>query len=139
MTDMTQVINPSPESFSALAKDVPGDTPIVMLNLLRFREQAKYPDGTDFAPCSGIEAYARYSRHASKAMVASGAEVLWAGHALSHPITPPGEHWDHILMVRYPDVQAFLAMVMDESYQQQTVHRTAALEDARLVCMQQDA
>ena len=135
---MVHVINPSAESFSALARDVPGDTPIVMLNLLRFREQANYPDEAGYDPCSGIEAYARYSRHATKAVAASGGEVIWAGHALSHPITPPGEQWDHILMVRYPNVHAFLAMVMDESYQQQTIHRTAALEDARLVCMQQD-
>jgi uncharacterized protein (DUF1330 family) len=136
---MMKVIDPTPESFSALGKDVPANTPIVMLNLLRFKTQAEYPADSEFVPCTGREAYARYAKHAATALVAAGAEVIWAGHALSHPIVPPGEQWDNILLVRYPDIDAFLTMVMAESYQRETVHRTAALDDSRLVCMQQDS
>ena len=44
-------IDPTPESFRALFARVPADTPVTMLNLLRFRERAEYavaaaqPDG----------------------------------------------------------------------------------------------
>lgn len=134
---MTRVIDPTPESFSALKREVPPDTPIVMLNLLKFRQQASYPQDSGHAPCSGREAYARYQAHANPAVRSVGGDLLWSGTALSHPIAPPDESWDEVLLVRYPSVQAFFGMVMDPEYQRQTVHRSAALEDARLVCIQQ--
>jgi uncharacterized protein (DUF1330 family) len=115
---------------------VPAGVPIVMLNLLRFRPEAAYPPGSPHAPCTGREAYARYTAHALGAVAAAGAEVVFHGSALAHPIAPPDEQWDEILLVAYPSVGAFLQMVMAPDYQAQSVHRTAALEDARLVCTQ---
>jgi uncharacterized protein (DUF1330 family) len=131
---MQKVIDPTGESFSALNREVPPDTPIVMLNLLRFREEADYPAGSGHAPCSGREAYARYSGHAAVAVAKAGGDLVWSGAVQSHPIAPPGERWDEVLLVRYPSVAAFLGMVMDPEYQRQSVHRTAALDDSRLVC-----
>ncbi|MBK6578318.1 MAG: DUF1330 domain-containing protein [Sandaracinaceae bacterium] len=133
---MTRVIDPTPESFRALSRTVPAGVPIVMLNLLRFRPEAAYPPGSPHAPCTGREAYARYTAHALGAVAAAGAEVVFHGSALAHPIAPPDEQWDEILLVAYPSVGAFLQMVMAPDYQAQSVHRTAALEDARLVCTQ---
>jgi uncharacterized protein (DUF1330 family) len=134
MRAMTRVIDPSPESFRALRREVPHGAPVVMLNLLRFREVAAYPEGSDHAPCSGREAYARYGRHAFGAVARAGGEIVYRGDALSHPIAPPNERWDEILLVRYPSIDAFFGMVMAHEYQAESVHRTAALEDARLVC-----
>ena len=57
-------LNPSREQMRAFAEAMPADTPIVMLNLLRFSPQANYPSDSDETPCSGREAYARYSRTA---------------------------------------------------------------------------
>lgn len=133
---MTRVIDPTPESFRALSRDVPADVPVVMLNLLRYRADAAYPAGSAHEPCTGREAYARYTAHALAAVVAAGGEVVFHGSALAHPIAPPDERWDDMLLVAYPSVGAFLKMVMAPAYQAQSVHRTAALEDARLVCMQ---
>ncbi|MNR51568.1 hypothetical protein D3C85_1712560 [compost metagenome] len=48
-------------------------------------------------------------------------------------IAPPGEHWDEVLLVRYPSKEAFLSMLTDSEYQAATVHRTAALADSRLI------
>lgn len=48
-------------------------------------------------------------------------------------IAPPGEHWDQLLLVRYPSAAAFLAMLADPEYQAATVHRSAALADSRLI------
>jgi hypothetical protein len=52
-------INPSPEQLAAFAADVPADQPILMLNLLRYHADARYPTDSQHAPCSGREAYAR--------------------------------------------------------------------------------
>lgn len=131
---MTRVVDPTPESFRALSRDVPADVPIAMLNLLRFREQAAYPEGSGHAACTGREAYARYSAHALPAVAAAGGQVLFSGSALAHPIAPPEERWDEVLCVAYPSVKAFFAMVMAPDYQAQSVHRSAALLDARLIC-----
>ena len=65
---------------------------------------------------------------------AAGGDVIFHGPALSCPIAPPGESWDEVLIVRYPSRGAFLSMVMAPSYQRETVHRTAGLLDARLIC-----
>jgi len=35
-------VDPTPESFKAMFKAIPADTPVVMLNLLRFRKRAVY-------------------------------------------------------------------------------------------------
>ena len=47
-----KTVEPSPERLEAfLSGD--DDAPIVMINLLRYREQAAYPEGFDAEPCSG--------------------------------------------------------------------------------------
>ncbi|WP_368733907.1 DUF6671 family protein, partial [Acinetobacter baumannii] len=53
-----------PAPALAFAERMPSDTPILMLNLLRFNSQAAYGADSPHAPCSGREAYARYSRTA---------------------------------------------------------------------------
>ena len=57
-------LNPSREQLAAFAEQMPDDAPILMLNLLRYREAADYPPGSTHSPCSGREAYRRYSRTA---------------------------------------------------------------------------
>lgn len=126
-------LNPSREQMRAFAETMPADTPIVMLNLLRFSTQANYPSGTDEAPCSGREAYARYSRTALAKVRGVGGEVQWLGTAHIALIAPSDENWDQVLLVRYPSSAAFLAMLADPEYQAATVHRSAALADSRLI------
>ena len=131
---MPHIIDPTAESFRALGRDTPPDTPVVMLNLLRFHEQAQYPSDSGHAPCSGVEAYARYTAHALPAVKAAGGELVFQARAVAYPVALPGEQWDEVLLVRYPNIAAFFGMVMAPDYQAQSVHRTAALEDARLIC-----
>ena len=57
-------LNPSREQLAAFAEQMPDDAPILMLNLLRYREAADYPPASAHSPCSGREAYRRYSRTA---------------------------------------------------------------------------
>lgn len=125
-------IDPTPESLKALLDKVPGDRPVFMLNLLRFRAEAAY-GGSGDAPCSGREAYARYGREVLAFLRAVEGEVVWRAQAHHAFIAPPGEQWDEAMLVRYPSRDAFVAMLKDPGYRAITRHRTAALRDSRLI------
>lgn len=132
----SKTIDPTRASIADL-RELPQDAPVVMLNLLRYRKQAAYPSSAEAAPCSGREAYRRYSRLAQQQVAAVGGEVLWLGAVQAHVIAPAAECWDDALLVRYPSVAAFLQMLAKPDYQAATVHRTAALEDSRLIATKQ--
>lgn len=126
-------INPSREQLAAFAASIPADTPILMLNLLRYREQAAYPTDSGQNPCSGREAYARYSRIALGKVRGVGGDVQLLAAVQLALIAPAEEAWDELLLVRYPSKAAFLGMLADPEYQAATLHRTAALADSRLI------
>ncbi|EKF75171.1 hypothetical protein A11A3_04305 [Alcanivorax hongdengensis A-11-3] len=129
------VIDPDPKRLPEIMAAIPEDTPIVMLNLLRFREVAEYRDGP--ADYSGREAYRRYSEVALGKVKGVGGEPVWMGKTLAGVIAPADEHWDEVLLVRYPSRQAFQSMLADPEYREATRHRSAALSEARLIAMQE--
>lgn len=127
-------LHPDEAAFAALA-GLSNAQPVVMLNMLRFREQAAYPEGSGFAPCTGREAYARYAARAIAHVHATGGKTLYRGAAQAVVIGPQDERWDEVLLVQYPSPQAFLAMIMQPDYLACSVHRTAALLDSRLIAL----
>lgn len=126
-------IDPTREDFKRLTDSIAPETPVVMLNLLRFRERAQYPARGEHAACSGREAYARYAQVAQQKVRAVGGEPVWMAAVLARFIGPEDENWDEMLLVRYPSLGAFLTMLAMPDYQIATVHRTAALADSRLL------
>jgi len=62
-----------------------------------------------------------------------GAEVMWFGRVPQTVIGPDGVRWDDAILVRYPSRKAFLGMVSRPDYRRITAHRTAALDDSRLI------
>jgi uncharacterized protein (DUF1330 family) len=127
-------IHPERSVIEALA-NLPDGEPVVMLNLLRFRREAAYPDDSGHAPCSGREAYARYGAQALRHVQAVGGKPIWMGQGQQTVIGPSDEAWDEVLLVQYPSRRAFLAMTANPEYLACTVHRTAALADSRLIAM----
>jgi hypothetical protein len=128
-------IDPTADQVREL-RDHGSDGPVVMLNLLKFREVADYQDGS--RACSGAQAYARY-QHAFTVSVGavSQAEVLYDGPVEQVFIGMAGTHetdWDKVLMVRYPSRGHFLAMMADAGYREALRHRYAGL--ARTVLLQ---
>ncbi|PSF05467.1 DUF1330 domain-containing protein [Marinobacter fuscus] len=124
-------VNPSQDELKRILEDIPHDQPVVMLNLLRFRDRADYPD--DSEDCSGRDAYNRYMTEAARSVAEVGAEVIWSGRSIGALIAPPDESWDQVLLVRYPSINAYLAMIESSEYKGVVKHRTAALQDSRLV------
>jgi uncharacterized protein (DUF1330 family) len=131
-------ISPTPESIAALmARNVDG--PVSMLNLIRFREVADYSDYPDLAPeepISGQQAYAIYSSHTLPLLAEAGGEVFFVGTAGPLLIGPEDAQWDRVLLLQYPYLAAFLSMAQSPGYAAGAGHRTAALEDSRLLPIQ---
>ena len=128
-----KTVDPDRARLPAILAQLPADAPIVMLNLLRYRDEASYPEKSGHARCTGREAYARYAAVALRKVTEAGGTPFWMGEAHAALIAPPEERWDEVLLVRYPSVAAFVGMLQQHDYQAATVHRTAALEDARLI------
>ena len=127
-------IQPEREALLELAR-LPDAGPVVMLNMLRFRAQAEYPAGSGYAPCSGREAYRRYTKEAARHFEPLGGRLVWLGQVERVLIGPEQETWDEVFLAQYPSRRAFVQMVSDRDYLAITVHRTAALADSRLIAM----
>ncbi len=131
---MTTFLHPSKDQIAELANST-HEGPIFMLNLLKFREQVDYADGEAHAPCSGRAAYARYM-HAIQPFLKSSGGALQNRWFPKHMIIGPDDkQWHEVFVVEYPSKEAFLGMAMDPDYIEITRHRTAALEDSRLIMM----
>jgi hypothetical protein len=114
------------------------DGPVVMLNLLRFREIADYgafPELAPAEPISGLDAYRRYIVAAEPFVAARGGELAFLGRGGDFLIGPADERWDAVLLVRQRSVADFMAFASDAGYLKIIGHRTAALADSRLLPM----
>jgi hypothetical protein len=109
---------------------------VVMLNLLRFREVADYsatPELAPETPISGAAAYDLYIAHTLPFLKASGGELMFLGAGGAFLVGPQSERWDMVMLVRQKSTASFLAFASDAAYLVGTGHRTAALEDSRLL------
>ena len=125
-------LNTDPTQLEHMSAGNPDD-PVVMLNLLRYREQAA--DGFGVDGKTGREAYQEYGRRFAELRPRFGGEPIWMGEAMNTIIGP--EAWDIVILVRYPTRRQFVDMLNDADYQAIAPIRAAALEDSRLVEMRQ--
>ena len=110
--------------------------PVVMLNLLRFREIADYSATPDLAPeavISGAAAFQKYVEHTLPYLRQSGGDLIFLGSGGPFLIGPESERWDLAMLVRQQSVDSFLSFATHEAYLAGIGHRTAALEDSRLL------
>ena len=129
---MTGFVDPTKETFAAFrADDRPGA--IHMLNLVRLRERAAYPDGR---AASGAEAYAAYGRDSAPVFTRLGGRIVWQGRFELMLIGPTEERWDHCFIAEYPSVAAFVEMIRDPAYREAVKHRQAAVLTSRLIRLQ---
>jgi uncharacterized protein (DUF1330 family) len=109
---------------------------VVMLNLLRFRAVADYTSAPHLAPptpINGAEAFRKYIDHTLPFLKESGGELLFLGDGGTFLIGPPGERWDMAMLVRQKSADSFVAFNANQEYLAGIAHRTAALEDSRLL------
>ena len=131
---MTQYRDTDRAQFD-LFKSLPRDTPINMLNLVRFHDAAQYPADHAMAGdgLTGTQAYAKYGAASAPVLARVGGNIVWRGGFEMSLIGPAQEHWDTMFIAHYPTAGAFLAMVTDPEYQRAVLHRQAAVSDSRLI------
>ena len=123
--------------LAAAAADIPANTPVCMLNLLRYRTTALYAPGDDLPACSGRDAY--FSRYVPAfQQVTDGMDIkpIFIANVLVSLLVPPSERWDDVAIVEYPNFNVLARMLESDSYiQRAEPHREAALEDWRFIAM----
>jgi uncharacterized protein (DUF1330 family) len=121
-------VHPTTERIHELATD-DDRGPVVMVNLLRFKDHA---DGLDEG-VSGAQAFARYSAAAMPLLDGVGGRILSAVRPKQSVIGPPEGEWDLVVLVEYPSRTKFLELVTNQGYLEVHAHREAALADSRLI------
>lgn len=127
-------VDPERARFDAF-KALPRDSVIHMLNLVRFKDRATYPDGHALAGknLSGAEAYRHYGADSGPVFARVGGRVIWTGAMEMMLIGPETGRWDAMFIAEYPNSAAFMEMVTDPVYREAVIHRQAAVETSRLI------
>ncbi len=105
-------LSPTPEQMQAFLS-LP-DSPVVMVNLLKFK------------PGGGAEEYAKYAIGVGPLLQKVGAKIVFSGQAAACLIG--NGDWDSIALVEYPNPAALLKMVESEGYKAIHHHREAGLK-----------
>ncbi|WP_114940768.1 DUF1330 domain-containing protein [Mucilaginibacter endophyticus] len=85
----------------------PGQGPVLMLNLIKFRDKKIY-----------FEQYVPAFGQVVKQLGIEGVSVKLVSEVIATVITDEHEHWDEVLLVEYPSAQAFKTIAESEVYQQ---------------------
>ena len=103
------------------------DSPISMLNLLKFKDKAEYEDGrtTDL---TGREAYQIYALAVAKLVENTGGKVLFGAEVSRLMLGEVEELWDTVAIAQYPSRRKMLEMMISPEYAEISVHRTAGLK-----------
>ena len=93
-------------------KELEHQGPVVMVNLMRFRERSLDGNG------SGWDAYLRYSALTVPMIKARGGTLLWTGDAKAVALgEQDGNQWDYVALVFYPTVAVFIDMMTSADYE----------------------
>lgn len=104
---------PEPSQIEALMKG-PADTPVVMLNLLSFKDRADGGNGGK----SGQEAYDLYARKMREFVESKGGRFIWAGRVDSMVIGDSDAEFDVVGLVEYPNRKAFVEIASSAHVQE---------------------
>ena len=124
-----------PDDVLTAERLIPPNVPIVMLNLVTYRDNVQY---SDTERCTGREAYlTRYAPAFNRAAVAAavtGIEVVYLGAVAASIVPPQDRQWDEIVLVRYPSFSALRKVIESPLYKSDAEpHRKAALKDWQFI------
>lgn len=112
-------------ALDRVAATLPADAPVFMLNLLRFHPGGRERWFTDY-----IGAFRRIAAD----MGLEGIGPVWNGTGIATVAGPADETWDAIVLVRYPALAVFRAIVESDRYRAEAApHREASVSDWRLI------
>ncbi|MGH8180573.1 MAG: DUF1330 domain-containing protein, partial [Steroidobacteraceae bacterium] len=91
------------------------------------------PELAPTAPISGANAFDRYIRHTLPFLRESGGDAMLLAAGGPLLIGPESERWDIAMLIRQSSVASFLSFASNDAYLAGLGHRTAAIEDSRLL------
>ena len=103
------------------------DKPIYMVNLLKFKEKANYPDKRE-TDLTGEEAYAIYAEEVAGHLEKVGGKPLFVGEVERLMLGEVEDLWDKVAIAMYPSRKAMFQMINDPDYIVSAQHRVAGLE-----------
>ena len=118
-------VMPNREQIEGFAEPGPSG-PIYMVNLLKFKEHAEYPDGRE-TTLTGREAYHLYAEGVTKLLVEFGGAGMFEASVERLMLGEVEELWDVVAIAMYPSRAAMAKMMQSEKMQEIGVHRAAGL------------
>jgi len=83
----------------------PGQGPVLMLNMIRFRDKKIY-----------FEQYIPAFNHAVEQLGIEGVTVKLVGKVVANVVADEDEQWDEIVVVEYPSAEAFVTIAQSDIY-----------------------
>ncbi len=84
----------------------PGQGPVVMLNLIRFKDKKIYFD--EYIPAFG---------QVVEQLGIEGVKVRFVSEVVANIVADGQEQWDEVVLVEYPSAEAFMTIAQSEVYQ----------------------
>jgi len=129
--DLKIAMLPTPEQIAGLLASQ--DTgPVVMINLLRFRDRAVYADGRQ-TDLTGLEAFMVYSELMRPIVEGFGGRFLVSALVDRLVIGSGDVPWHRVAMVEYPSRPVFAEISRNPDVHAAAVHRHAGLEGQLLI------
>ena len=129
--NVENALYPTADRIADLTADSSGQ-PVVMLNLLKFRERAQYADGRS-SELSGRQAYMLYGEKMQQLVEREGGHIVFSGAIQSLVIGAVEDMWDTAALVEYPSSAAFARIVTSPEVAAIVVHRAAGLAGQLLI------
>ena len=98
-----------------------------MINLMKFREKAKYEDGRE-TDLTGVEAYGLYGKPTGELVAELGGEIVFTAVLKGMVVGEVEELWDVMAIAKYPTLQSFIDMTSSPIYREAYHHRIAGLQ-----------
>jgi uncharacterized protein (DUF1330 family) len=119
---------PNKEQMKGFFEDDHGK-PISMVNLLKFKDKAEFPEDHELhgTEMSGAEAYGIYGEAVTKLLEGLGGQMLFVGNVERLALGTVEDLWDQVAIAKYPSRQAMVDMMMSEEYNAIHAHRDAGL------------
>ena len=117
-------LRPNPIQLAEFA--LGDDDPILMVNLLKFKDKAEYEDGRA-TNLTGREAYEIYVTETREHLANVGAELILGGEVNGLLLGDVEGLWDAFGVARYPSRKAMIAMARNPAYIESEKHRAAGL------------
>ena len=124
--EVKNAVMPNEEQLKGF-NDQEEDKPIFMVNLLKFKEKAEYPDKRE-TDLTGKEAYAIYGKEVVGHLEKVGGKPIFGANIDRLMLGEVEDLWDQVAVAMYPSRKAMLKMITDPDYIESAQHRVAGLE-----------